>query len=157
MNPESDQRLALDNQLCFAIYAANRAVTARYRPILSELGLTYPQYLVMLVLWEADGAVESVRVSEIGRRLRLDTGTLTPLLKRLQSNGLLDRRRDPADERVVTITLTARGREMRQRALAIPGQLVCGTNLEPDRLLALREELRSLLIALDDAAGSSVE
>lgn len=152
---ESDQLLALDNQVCFAIYAANRAVTARYRPLLAELGLTYPQYLVMLVLWEAEGRGGQIRVSDIGQRLRLDTGTLTPLLKRLQSAGLLERRRGEGDERVVTVALTAQGRDLKDRARAIPTQLLCGTGLEPQRLLTLREELRSLLTELDRAADSS--
>ncbi|MDC0662041.1 MarR family winged helix-turn-helix transcriptional regulator [Marinobacter sp. SS21] len=156
MTTDADPLLALDNQLCFAIYAANRAVTARYRPLLAELGLTYPQYLVMLVLWQADRDGERVRVSDIGQRLRLDTGTLTPLLKRLQGAALVERRRDSSDERVVTIALTGRGRELRRRAVAIPEQLMCSSGIDPQRLEALREELRSLLAALDRADGSSV-
>ncbi len=157
MTTDDDQLLALDSQLCFAIYAANRAVTARYRPLLAKLGLTYPQYLVMLVLWQADREGERVRVSDIGQRLRLDTGTLTPLLKRLEGAALVERRRDSRDERVVSIVLTARGRELRKRALAIPEQLMCSSGIDPQRLGALREELRSLLAELDRVDGSSAE
>ncbi len=157
MTTDDDQLLALDSQLCFAIYTANRAVTARYRPLLAKLGLTYPQYLVMLVLWQADREGERVRVSDIGQRLRLDTGTLTPLLKRLEGAALVERRRDSRDERVVSIVLTARGRELRKRALAIPEQLMCSSGIDPQRLGALREELRSLLAELDRVDGSSAE
>ena len=103
---DNDQILALDNQICFALYAANRAVTARYRPLLEELGLTYPQYLVMLVMWEADREGIKPRVSDLGARLRLDSGTLTPLLKRLEQRDLLQRARLAEDERVVRLRLT---------------------------------------------------
>ena len=111
-----DDLLALDNQLCFALYAVNRAVTGRYRPLLAELDLTYPQYLVMLVMWEADRGGDKPRVSSIGERLRLDSGTLTPLLRRLEQRGLLVRQRSSDDERVVTVALTEEGRSMRARA-----------------------------------------
>lgn len=144
-----DDILALDNQLCFALYAANRAVTARYRPLLAELNLTYPQYLVMLVLWEANREGTAVRVSDLGRRLRLDSGTLTPLLKRLAERGLVTRQRESADERVVTVKPTEQGIAMRQQARNIPGRLLCGTGLDEDRILALREELRSVLSLLE--------
>lgn len=152
---QSDHLLDLDNQTCFALYAANRAVTALYRPVLQTLGVTYPQYLVLLVLWEAARVGQSVRVTFIGQRLRLDTGTLTPLLKRLEANGLVVRRRDEEDERVVTVALTDAGQAMREQALAIPGQLVCGTGIDPGRLDALRSELRSLLSLLDGDAETS--
>lgn len=144
-----DDILALDNQLCFALYAANRAVTARYRPLLAELNLTYPQYLVMLVLWEASQDGSTVRVSDLGRRLRLDSGTLTPLLKRLAERGLVTRQRDTADERVVTVAPTEEGVAMRQRAREIPGRLLCGTGIGQERIVALREELRSVLSLLE--------
>src|SRR6187200_10539 len=112
-----DQALALDNQLCFALYSASLAMTKLYKPLLDELGLTYPQYLAMLALWEQDGLM----VSEIGDRLSLDSGTLTPLLKRLEAAGLVSRIRDVQDERRVHITLTAAGRKLKARAQKIPG------------------------------------
>lgn len=144
-----DDILALDNQLCFALYAANRAVTARYRPLLVELNLTYPQYLVMLVLWEADRDGRTVRVSDLGKRLRLDSGTLTPLLKRLAERGLVARQRDTADERVVTVTPTEEGVAMRRQACEVPGRLLCGTGIDQERIVALRDELRSVLSLLE--------
>ena len=148
MSPEDDV-LALDNQLCFALYAANRAVTARYRPLLAELNLTYPQYLVMLVLWEAAQEGDVVRVSDLGKRLRLDSGTLTPLLKRLAERQLVTRQRNTPDERVVTVALTEKGMAMRRQASAIPGRLLCGTGIDEERIVALREELRSVLSLLE--------
>src|SRR3954447_20856924 len=98
--------LRLENQLCFALHAASRAMTAAYQPLLDALGITYPQYLVLLLLWEQDG----VRVSQLGERLHLDSGTLTPLLKRLESRHVLERRRSTDDERVVEVFLTAEGK-----------------------------------------------
>ncbi len=112
--------LALSDQLCFPLYAAARAMQQRYRPLLDQLGLTYPQYLVMLVLWEGDG----LSVSDIGDRLFLDSGTLTPLLKRLDAAGLVTRARTQQDGRIVTIHLTDAGRALRDRAEAVPGQLL---------------------------------
>ncbi|MFN2360099.1 MAG: MarR family winged helix-turn-helix transcriptional regulator [Marinobacter sp.] len=148
MTTEDDTQ-ALDNQLCFALYAANRAVTARYRPLLAELNLTYPQYLVLLVLWEANRKQTTVRVSDLGKRLRLDSGTLTPLLKRLAERGLITRQRDTPDERVVTVTLTGEGVAMRQRTSDVPGRLLCGTGIDQKRMMALRDELRSVLSLLE--------
>lgn len=150
----NDQILALDNQICFALYAANRAVTARYRPLLEELGLTYPQYLVMLVMWEADREGIRPRVSDLGARLRLDSGTLTPLLKRLEQRDLLQRIRFAEDERVVRLKLTEAGRALRATAANVPGRLLCGLEIEPERLLSLRQELRSLLEVLETAEPS---
>src|SRR5690554_1262367 len=151
---DNDQILALDNQICFALYAANRAVTARYRPLLEELGLTYPQYLVMLVMWEADREGIKSRVSDLGARLRLDSGTLTPLLKRLEQRDLLQRARLAEDERVVELRLTNAGRALRAKAANVPGRLMCGLEIEPKRLLSLRQELRSLLEVLETAEPS---
>ncbi|MFE0450674.1 MarR family winged helix-turn-helix transcriptional regulator [Streptomyces sp. NPDC058914] len=108
--------LLLDDQLCFALYAASRAVTARYRPLLDELGLTYPQYLVMLVLWEQD----SISVRDLGAALRLESSTLSPLLKRLEASGLLRRERRLDDERSVAIRLTDAGARLRERARTVP-------------------------------------
>lgn len=141
--------LALDNQICFALYAANRAITARYRPLLAELDLTYPQYLVMLVLWERDSSGCTTGVSRLGKRLRLDSGTLTPLLKRLAARGLVLRQRSAEDERVVTLSLTEAGRALQERARSVPEQLLSGLQVAPERLLALREELKAVLMALE--------
>lgn len=132
--------LRLDDQLCFSLYAATRAMTALYAPLLAPLGLTYPQYLVMLVLWEADG----VSVKRIGERLVLDSGTLTPLLKRLESQGLVSRRRSEADERVVEIHLSPDGKKLKQRAKTIPEKLGCQLGLTLEELVTLRERLHTL-------------
>lgn len=115
----SEGTLALDDQLCFALYAASRAMTAQYRPLLDEIGLTYPQYLVMLVLWQ-DGPST---VNALGERLRLDSGTLSPLLSRLENNGLVTRVKSPADERSVQIHLTDDGTALRRRAKTVPKQI----------------------------------
>ena len=136
----SGDALRLDGQLCFAVYAAAHAFNATYKPLLEPLGLTYPQYLVMLVLWQEDG----VTVSAIGGRLGLDSGTLTPLLKRLEAAGLVSRLRDAADERQVRITLTATGRTLKQKAKGIPKALFCASGLSLADILALREKLESL-------------
>jgi DNA-binding MarR family transcriptional regulator len=132
--------LHLDEQICFALYAASRAMTARYRPLLDELGLTYPQYLVMLVLWERD----HLSVGDLGERLQLDSGTLTPLLKRMESAGLVERRRRPSDERSVEIRLTDAGRNLRDRAADVPERLLCNTGLTTDEIIRLRNELNAL-------------
>src|SRR3954454_23876420 len=114
---DSDQLLRLDNQLCFALYSASLAMTKLYKPWLDEIGVTYPQYLALLALWEQDG----LSVSQLGERLRLDSGTLTPLLKRLEAAGLVSRLRAADDERRVHISLTSAGRRLRLRAEKIPG------------------------------------
>jgi DNA-binding MarR family transcriptional regulator len=132
--------LQLDRQLCFALYSSSLAMTKLYKPLLEPLGLTYPQYLVMLVLWEGDG----ITVSELGQRLMLDSGTLTPLLKRLQTAGLLDRRRDAADERRVLLHLTTAGRALKARAARVPQQIACHVGCELDRIVELTTELQSL-------------
>lgn len=132
--------LALDNQFCFALYSASHAMTKTYKPMLDQLGLTYPQYLVMLVLWEQD----AILVKDIGARLFLDSGTLTPLLKRLESNGLLSRNRDPHDERQVRIVLTAQGKALRQQAEAIPEQVLCASGQQLGTLGRMRGELSTV-------------
>ena len=132
--------LALDNQFCFALYSAAHAVTKTYKPLLDQLGLTYPQYLVMLVLWERD----AILVKDIGARLFLDSGTLTPLLKRLETNGVVQRKRDPHDERQVRISLTAPGRALRGQAMAIPEQMLCTTGKDVPALVQLRDGLVQL-------------
>lgn len=143
--------LRLDDQLCFSLYAASRALTAIYTPLLAPLGLTYPQYLVMLVLWEADG--QSVKA--IGDRLALDSGTLTPLLKRLEAQGLVTRARSTADERVVEIHLSTEGKRLKQRAKSIPEKLVCKMGVPVTDIARLRDELNAITAAAratDDAA-----
>ncbi|NWF28062.1 MarR family transcriptional regulator [Streptomyces sp. PKU-EA00015] len=132
--------MLLDDQLCFALYAAQRAVTAAYRPLLAELGLTYPQYLAMLVLWERG----EVPVKELAAALRLDYGTVSPLLKRLESAGLVRRERSAADERSVLLVLTDEGRALRERAERVPGQLMRSTGLEGPEIARLRAELHRL-------------
>lgn len=135
----------LDEQLCFALYSASRALTRAYQPLLEPLGLTYPQYLVMLVLWEG----KPMSVSELGRRLALDSGTLTPLLKRLEEAQLVERRRSESDERVVHISLTKAGSALGARASDIPVELACRAGFTPTRagvaeLERLRDSLRDL-------------
>jgi DNA-binding MarR family transcriptional regulator len=130
----------LENQLCFAIYAASRAITNAYRPLLSGLELTYPQYIVMLALWEQD----DVTIGSLGQRLFLDFGTLTPLLKRLEKRGLLSRIRDREDERQVKVILTAAGRRMQREAAGVPGQLRCQISLSRQDTAFLREAMKAL-------------
>jgi DNA-binding MarR family transcriptional regulator len=142
--------LQLDNQLCFAVYAAAHAFNATYKPLLEPLGLTYPQYLVMLVLWQED----DVTVSGIGARLGLDSGTLTPLLKRLEAGGFVARLRDAADERQVRITLTASGRALKQKAKAVPQQLLCALGLSLGEIGALRGRLEALTANLRSNLGA---
>jgi DNA-binding MarR family transcriptional regulator len=132
--------LCLDNQLCFALHSASLAMTKVYKPHLDALGVTYPQYLVMLVLWERD----ALTVSAIGERLFLDSGTLTPLLKRLEAQGLLSRTRDAADERRVVIRLTERGRALRQDAVGIPGCILDATGCGTEQIAALASEIAAL-------------
>jgi DNA-binding MarR family transcriptional regulator len=126
VDQETDSSLRLDNQLCFSIYSASRAIIRAYRPILERYDLTYPQYLVLLALWEKD----DLQVCEIGRRLYLDSGTLTPLLKRMEASGYLERQRSVLDERQVVVHLTEKGLAFRQVALEIPQELVKGSHLD---------------------------
>ena len=144
------QWLQLDQQLCFALYSSSLAMTRIYKPLLAPLGLTYPQYLVMLVLWELDGQ----SVSQLGLRLSLDSGTLTPLLKRLETLGHLERRRARDDERRVDIFLTPAGRALRALALDIPPQLACASACDLDELAALTQRLHQLRGQLTAAASS---
>lgn len=139
--PESDNTadnlLALDNQFCFALYSTSLALTKTYKTLLDKLGLTYPQYLVMLVLWEQDG----LGVKDIGTRLFLDSGTLTPLLKRLEAVGLIQRRRSKEDERQVHIHLTPEGQALREKAEQVPLQVLCASGQSVEQLQKLRGEL----------------
>ena len=138
--PTLDDMLKLDNQLCFAVYSTSLAMTRLYKPMLEKLQLTYPQYLVMLALWERDGEM----VSELGERLSLDSGTLTPLLKRLEANGYLTRMRDAADERRVRITLTAAGRRLKARAADVPACLMAAAQCSVPELVALTQQIQTL-------------
>ncbi len=132
--------VALDDQLCFALYAASRAVTARYRPMLEEIGLTYPQYLVMMLLWEEDNQT----VGQLGSRLALDSGTLSPLLKRLTAAGLVTRHRRVEDERSVSIALTDKGRALQEKALPISEMMIGAIGFDTGEFDELKERLRLL-------------
>jgi DNA-binding MarR family transcriptional regulator len=136
----SDAALQLDHQLCFALYSASLAMTKLYKPLLEALGLTYPQYLAMLALWERDG----VSVSELGERLHLDSGTLTPLLKRLEAAGLIARVRAVDDERRVHVSLTAEGRKLKVRAARVPGCVLAATQCSIAQVQELTEQVRAL-------------
>ncbi|MEU8297301.1 MarR family transcriptional regulator [Micromonospora sp. NPDC048909] len=131
--------LVLRGQVCFALYAASRAMTDVYRGVLDPVGLTYPQYLVLLVLWERDG--DTTTVSELGAALRLDSGTLSPLLKRLAGAGLVVRQRAADDERRVEVGLTDAGRALRQRVADVPARIARATGLSVPELVALRDTL----------------
>lgn len=145
--PTAFDPLALDNQFCFALYSASLAMTKAYKPFLDALGLTYPQYLVMLVLWQQD----DVLVKSIGEKLFLDSGTLTPLLKRLEASGLVTRTRDEADERQVRIALTKDGHALRKKAQAVPHQVMCASGQTPETVQALRNQLAALRDSLLNA------
>lgn len=132
--------LALDRQVCFELYAASRAVTQLYRPVLDELGITYPQYLVLLVLWERGPRT----VKQLGEALALDSGTLSPLLKRLEASGLVDRVRSAEDERSVSVSLTTAGEALRDRAAAIPRMIARATGLSASELANLRLTLKAV-------------
>lgn len=141
----SSELLLLDRQLCFAVYAASHAFARAYRPHLERLGLTYPQYLVMLVLWEQD----DMTVGDIGRRLFLESSTLTPLLKRLEAAGLLHRVRDAEDERQVRVRLTEAGRALHDAALAVPRAMLCASGTDIERLARLHADMVALRAGLD--------
>ena len=141
---EAENPLLLDNQLCFALYSASLQMTKLYKPLLEKLGLTYPQYVTMLSLWETDG----VTVGALGERLFLDSGTLTPLLKRLEAAGLVTRTRNADDERQVLIRLTAKGRGLRQKAQCIPQEIGARGGLTVQEFLTLRKTLKKLRAAL---------
>lgn len=132
--------LRLDDQLCFALYSASRAVTKAYANILSDLGVTYPQYIALLVLWEQDG----LTVHKLARDLELDGATTTPLVQRLEKLGLVDRKRSSEDERRVHIFLTTKGKRLRKKALAVPDAIRCAINVSPDNTMALLDHLKEL-------------
>lgn len=144
---DEDATLKLDNQLCFALYSASLALNKLYRQLLTPLGLTYPQYLVMMVLWEQD----DVTVSQIGERLFLDSATLTPLLKRMESAGLLLRQRSRNDERQVAVTLTDAGRALREKAQTLPESVRCAASCDVDTLISLKGQLEAFRDSLNNA------
>ena len=146
-----DAWLQLDNQLCFALYSTSLAMTKLYKPLLEPLGLTYPQYLALLVLWERD----ALTVSELGERLFLDSGTLTPLLKRMEAAGWLQRGRAADDERRVIVSLTAAGRALRQHARAVPVQLAAATGCSAKELAELTQRLQDLRERIRDAHAAN--
>jgi DNA-binding MarR family transcriptional regulator len=148
MNTQDDDWLRLDQQICFSLHAASRAFNGVYRVILRDLGLTYPQYLVMLVLWEHG----ELPVKKLGEHLRLDSGTLSPLLKRLEAAGLVRRERSARDERSVQVRLTEEGTALRRRALEVPRRIAASTGFEAAEISALRARLDELTTALDAAA-----
>jgi DNA-binding MarR family transcriptional regulator len=145
----ADQLLRLDNQICFAVYSAAHAFNRVYKPLLGLLGLTYPQYLVMLSLWERDG----VPVKDIGERLFLDSGTLTPLLKRLEAAGLVKRTRSTEDERQVLIALTPQGQALKEKARNVPQSILEASDCSVTELVALKSEIVSLRDRLNAALG----
>lgn len=137
--------LLLSNQACFPLYALSRKLTAHYQPLLDRLDLTYPQYLVMLLLWEE----QELSVKELGRRLMLDSGTLTPLLKRMEEKGFVVRTRSVHDERVVQITLTDAGRKLKRKAASIPEELACSLGLTGKELVRMREMVQGMLAKIE--------
>ncbi|MGP8123814.1 MAG: MarR family winged helix-turn-helix transcriptional regulator [Xanthobacteraceae bacterium] len=141
----------LENQLCFAVYAAAHSFAQAYRPFLDPVGLTYPQYLILLELWERDDQT----VGELGEPLFLDSGTLTPMLRRMETAGWIRRRRDAVDGRVVRVSLTAKGHGFRRKARAIPAAMMCASNLDLAGLSALRNKLKRVAQALRDDARQS--
>lgn len=143
------EQLKLANQLCFPLYAASRLVTRSYQPYLDELGITYPQYLVLLVLWEQDG----LTVNDISKKLILNTNTTTPLLKRLEAQGIITRHRSGDDERKVVISLTPKGAEMERMAACVPQKLSAGLvpeGMKMDDLVELRDKLQTIIAYLSD-------
>ncbi|MEH6344081.1 MAG: MarR family transcriptional regulator [Bermanella sp.] len=149
MASKTDELLKLDNQLCFQLYNASRAMTKLYQPLLKPLDLTYPQYLVMLVLWE-EPIGHKFTVTSLGQKLHLDSGTLTPLLKRLESKRFIQRQRSNEDERQVWVRLTALGESLKQQAKRVPEKLLCGTNASAEEVGAVRDTIKGFLQFLGD-------
>lgn len=138
---QQDKWLLLDNQLCFRLYSASKAVTQAYTPLLEKLNLTYPQYLSMLVLWETP----SISVKDLGERLNLDSGTLSPLLKKLEVKNFVVRKRLESDERVVMVTLTTKGLDLKKKAVEVPTQMLCKMDLKLKEVQELQKKLDELL------------
>ncbi|CAI8940367.1 MarR family winged helix-turn-helix transcriptional regulator [Chryseobacterium sp. IT-36CA2] len=137
-NPKTPK---LENQICFPLYVIAKEITGLYRPFLDELGITYPQYLVMMILWDGDG----LTVTHIGEKLYLDSGTLTPLLKRLESKGFISRKRKKEDERVVEVFLDEAGKQLQQKACEIPGKIQEKLGIQPEELLHLKDTVLKIL------------
>jgi MarR family transcriptional regulator, organic hydroperoxide resistance regulator len=138
------EHLRLDNQLCFPVYAASRLITREYQPLLDELGITYPQYLVLMVLWETD----NITVNEISQKLILNNNTVTPLLKRMEQQGIIKRQRSGSDERKVNVELTEKGKQMKREAARIPEKLAASLisdSIKMDELIDLKNKLDSLI------------
>ncbi|MFD1173021.1 MarR family winged helix-turn-helix transcriptional regulator [Oceanobacillus picturae] len=142
----ANEILKLDNQICFQLYATTREMTKRYRPLLEELNVTYPQYLVLLVLWETD----RISVKALGKRLFLDSGTLTPMLKRMEEHGLIQRMRSKEDERIVEVVLTEQGKQAEKQAEQIPLKFIEQTNLNEEEVTQLKQTLSKMLAQLDE-------
>ncbi|GAA0342046.1 hydroperoxide stress response transcriptional regulator OhrR [Bowmanella denitrificans] len=149
MNSTPCEALRLDNQLCFALYSTSLAMGKLYKPLLNRLGLTYPQYLMMLVLWEEDGLTST----DMGKRLQQDLGALSPVIKRLENQGLLERRRSAEDERRVQLFLTGQGKAMRDQAQQLPGEVLCASGLQLEQLASLKQQLDSLRANLSQASS----
>lgn len=147
MSIQPCKELMLDNQLCFALYSTSLMMTKVYKPLLQELGLTYPQYLAMMVLWEGDG----ITVGEISNRMLTDPGSLTPLLKRLEAEGFITRTRSSKDERVVELRLTEQGRALQEKAKKVPACILAATERTTDQLGVLKDDLVSLRNSLGKA------
>jgi DNA-binding MarR family transcriptional regulator len=145
----ADQMLRLDNQICFAVYSATHAFNRVYKPLLDRLGLTYPQYLVMLVLWEQD----DVPLRDIGEKLFLDSGTLTPLLKRLEAANLVRRTRSTEDERQVLIALTPQGHALKEKARSLPQSILAASDCSVPELVAMKNEIVALRDRLNAVVG----
>lgn len=141
----SDEILKLDNQLCFAMYTCAREITKVYRPYLEKIGLTYTQYITMMVLWETP----VLSVKDLGIRLFLDSGTLTPLLKKLESSGFIKRERDPLDERSVIVSITTSGQELKNHAKDIPEKIFCSSGLSVTEAIVLREQLKKIILQIN--------
>ncbi len=141
---EPYEQLRLDKQLCFPFYAVSRLIIRKYQPFLDELGITYPQYLVLLVLWENDRQP----VNDISKRLHLNTNTITPLINRLVDLGIVEKQKGTDDERKMYVYLTTRGQAMREQAAGIPSRLVQGMNVQPDQVEALRKMLHEMIETL---------
>jgi MarR family transcriptional regulator, organic hydroperoxide resistance regulator len=148
---EDQNPLLLESQICFKIYTLEREITKLYRNLLEDLDMTYPQYLVMLLLWEKDG----MTVKEIGKRLFLDSGTLTPMLKRMEANGIIKRRRSTEDERSVIISLTKKGEQLKQKAECIPSKLVEDMSLDHEELTILNKTLTNMLYRMQGQTTSN--
>ncbi len=138
--------MTLDQQICFSLYSATNAMIRSYRPILDELDLTYPQYLVMLALWEEEG----IKVNQLSEKTRLDAGTLTPILKRLEAKGLLERRRSEQDERIRVLVLTQAGSQLRAQAACIPEKMLCQIHMADEQLRTLKQLSENLFKNLTD-------